>query len=297
MSAWPPGPGWWRGQDGHWYPPPPYQRAPASSEPERPEPGPGKEERSRALREWIQTGQGVATLIVSIIALGGVGAGAAIASGGRASSQSPGPAPSVTAVGASPGASTLAGSPAAVSSAQLAQALLPAQDMGATAIIKVKGTSLSNVIGICGAPLPGGAQAAAFELLQDSQSGQDLSESIVDWGTASEASEMITEDRTAVDQSGSCVYTNSNATTKNQGDFTSTIPSGCADPGEYLGNRVLVTTSSLPSALISGFRSEVQCGSFTLTVQVLGVQRAGVDQDLVDGYLSNAVGRFDATVR
>jgi hypothetical protein len=47
--------------------------------------GPEKGERSRALREWIQTGQGIGTLIVSIIALGGAGAGAVIASGGHAS--------------------------------------------------------------------------------------------------------------------------------------------------------------------------------------------------------------------
>jgi hypothetical protein len=296
MSGPGPGPGWWRGPDGHWYPPRTYPGVPTPGAPKGPEgTGPEKGARSRAFREWIQTGQGIGILIVSIIALGGTGA--AIASGGHSSPHPPGPTPSVIITSPSSGSSPVVTTPATVPPAQLTQALLPAQTLGPTATVNTKGTDLSQITGICGAPLPSGAQVTAFELLQDSQTNQNLTEIIVDWGTAADAGTAITDNRTAVDQSGSCSYTSSNETTKYEGDYSASPPSSCSNPGKYLDTQVFVTSSSLFSpGLISGFNVEVQCGTFTIVIQAEGAPGAGVDQGTADGYLSNAVGRFAATV-
>jgi hypothetical protein len=285
MSGTQPGPGWWRGSDGRWYPPQAHPGVSTPGAPKGPEgTGPEKGARSRAFREWVQTWQGIGTLIVSILALVGVGTGAAIASGGHSS---PNP----------PGSSPVATTPVTVTSAQLMQALLPAQTLGTTATVNTKGTDLSQIIGICGAPLPSGAQVTAFELLQDSQTNQSLLEIIIDWGTAADAGTAIANNRTAVDTSGSCSYTSNNETAKYEGDYSASPPSSCSNPGKYLDTQVFVTSSSLFSpGLISGFNVEVQCDTFTIAIQAEGAPGAGVDQGTADGYLSNAVGRLAATV-
>ena len=289
MSGTQPGPGWWRGSDGRWYPPQAYPGVSTPGAPKGPEgTGPEKGARSRTFREWVQTWQGIGTLIVSILALVGVGTGAAIVSGGP-----PGPSPTVTSTSLKPGPS----STNSVTSAQLTQALLPAQALGTTATINTKGTDLSQIIGICGAPLRSGAQVTAFELLQDSQTNQSLLEIIIDWDADADAGTAIADNRTAVDTSGSCSYTSNNETAKYEGDYSASPPSSCSNPGKYLDTQVFVTSSSLFSpGLISGFNVEVQCGTFTIAIQAEGAPGAGVDQGAADGYLSNAVGRLAATV-
>lgn len=296
MSGTQPGPGWWRGSDGRWYPPQAHPGVSTPGAPKGPEgTGPEKGARSRAFREWVQTWQGIGTLIVSILALVGVGTGAAIASGGHSSPNPPGPSPSVTITSPNPGPSSVTTNP--VTSAQLTQVLLPAQVLGTTAMVNTKSTDLSQIIGICGAPLPSGAQVTAFELLQDSQTNQSLLEIIIDWGAAADAGNAIADNRTAVDTSGSCSYTSNNETAQYEGDYSATPPSSCSNPGKYLDTQVFVTSSSLFSpGLISGFNVEVQCGTFTIAIQAEGKPGAGVDQGTADGYLSNAVGRLAATV-
>ncbi len=296
MSEPQPGPGWWRGSDGHWYPPQAYPGVPTPGPPKGPQgTGPEKGARSRAFREWVQTGQGIGILIVSILTL--AGAGAAIASGGHSSPHSPGQTPNVPITSPNPGSSPVVTNPVTVTPAQLTQALLPAQALGATATVNSQGTDLSQITGICGAPLPSGAQFTAFELLQDSQTSQNLLEIIVDLSTAADAATVIANNRTAVDQSGSCSYTSNNETTKYEGDYSASPPSSCSNPGKYLDTQVFVTSSSLFSpGLISGFNVEVQCGTFTIAIQAVGAPGEGVDQGTADGYLSNAVGRFATTV-
>jgi hypothetical protein len=187
--------------------------------------------------------------------------------------------------------------PVTVTSAQLTQTLLPAQALGTTATVNTQGTDLSQIIGICGAPLPSGAQVTAYELLQDSQTNQSLLEIIIDWGTAADAGTAIANNRIAVDTSGSCSYTSNNETAQYEGDYSASPPSSCSNPGKYLDTQVFVTSSSLFSpGLISGFNVEVQCGTFTIAIQAEGAPGAGVDQGTADGYLSNAVGRLAATV-
>jgi len=300
MSGPQPGPDWWRGSDGHWYPPQAYPGVPTPGPPKGSEgTGPEKGARSRAFREWIQTGQGIAALVVSIITLAGVGvgAGAAIASGRHPSPDSPGRTPIVITTSPDPGPSPVVTTPRTVTPAQLTRALIPAQALGATATVNTKGTDLSQIMGICGAPLPSGAQATAFELLQDSQASQNLLEIIVDWGTDADAGTAIASNRAAVDKSGSCSYTSGNETTQYEGDYSASPPSSCSNPGNYLDTQVFLTSSSLfSSGLTSGFNVEVQCGSFTIAIQAEGAPGAGVDQGTADGYLSNAAGHFAATV-
>jgi hypothetical protein len=276
------GPGWWQGADGHWYPPQSYPppRAPgASGGPAGNEPEKGA--RARAFREWIQTGQGIAALIVSIIALGGAGTGAVIASNHNTPTQSkPAPAVSVTTPSQSP-APTVTNS-TTVTPALLAQALLPAQTLGTTATVNTTGTDLSQVTGICGAPLPNGAQVAAFETVQDSQTSQDLQEIIVDWGTPAEAGTGISDDRAAVDQTGSCNVTRSGTTFEYTGDYAGSSPRECG-AGQFFETQVLI-------GLTIGDQAETQCGSFTIAVLILGGPGAGGTLEEASGYLNTAVG-------
>jgi hypothetical protein len=293
MSGPQPGPDWRLGPDGRWYPPLGHPGVPTPGPPKRPE-SQEKGARSRAFREWIQTGQGIAALIVSIIALVGAGTGAAIAS----SPHSHGSTPNTTTT--TPGSETspvVITTPVTVTSPQLTQALLPATALGPTATVSTQSTDLSQIIGICGAPLTTGARATAFEWLQDSQTNQSLLEIIVNWDTAADAGAAIASNRTAVDKSGSCSYTASNETTEYEGDYSTSPPSSCSDPGNYLDTQVFITSSSLFSpGVTSGFNVEVQCGTFTVAIQADGAPGAGVDQGAADGYLSNAVGRFASTV-
>ena len=210
---------------------------------------------------------------------------------GSAGSSPTSPRPVVTTATASPTGTA----PSPVSPAQLEQILLPAQTLGPTTAVDAKSADLSQIIGICGAPLPAGAQAGVYELLQDSQTNQSLVEIIVDWSTAADASAAIAENRTAVDRSGDCTYTYSGEKTEYEGDYQASPPSSCADPGNYLDTQVFITSSSLFSpGLTSGFNSEAQCGTFTIAVQAEGAPGFGVDQGTNDGYLGNAVGLLAA---
>jgi hypothetical protein len=154
MSGTQPGPGWWRGSDGRWYPPQPHPGVSTPGTLKGPEDThPEKGARSRAFREWVRP---------------------------------TGPSSSITSTSLKPGPSSVTTNPVITTSAQLTQALLPAQALGTTATVNTKSTDLSQIIGICGAPLPSGAQVTAFELLQDSQTNQNLLEIIIDWSTAAD---------------------------------------------------------------------------------------------------------------
>lgn len=289
MSGPQPGSGWWRGPDGHWYPPQAHPQVPTPGVSKDHEvKGAEKGERSRAFRDWIQTGQGIGILIVSILGLGG--AGAAVAANHPAPThsgiQTPGPA--IT--NPNPGPSTRITTPGTVTPARLTQALLPAQTLGTTAVVNTRGTDLSQITGICGGPLPNGAQVAAYEVLHDSQTSQDLEEIIIDWGTAAQAGTGITDDRAAVDQTGSCDAARDGTTYEYTGDYAGSPPQECG-AGQYFDTQVFIGSS-----FTSGEQTETQCSSLTVAVLILGAAGSGGTGQEAHGYLDSAVGMLQRTM-
>jgi hypothetical protein len=297
MSGQQPEPDWWRAQGGQESPSTSYPQAGAPVPPPR-APGdskhggdPEKGSRSRAFREWIQTTTGIISLFVAIAALGGGGAAIAANSG---SGHNPNPAPTVSSTSqtSAPSATQPAGFVGAASSAQLQQALLPAQELGSGATITNSNTNLSQLVGICGEPIPSGAQATAFELLQDSQTGQDLGETIVAWDSADAASNAVSSSRNAIDQTGSCSISSGGVTEELIADNAGSPPPECS------GGQYLAAQASISSTFYSGYRVVTQCGHFTISIAILANAASGVviNQETADGYLNTAAGRLQNTV-
>jgi hypothetical protein len=296
MSWQQPGPGWWRASDGVWYPPPqhPVAGAPSPTAGGDRQPTHGgkkeKEPRSRTFREWIQTTQGVLSLIVSIVALAG-GTAVIIKIGPsptpkppRHRTQTVVRSPSIP----SPSPSTVI-STGPVSSEVLQSALLPADTLGSAAFVAESGTDLSQLGLLCGGP-PQGATATAYETLRDSQTSQFVIEAITEWQNSTAAGQAIMTNRQAVDASGSCSVTYSGITEQFVGDDSGSPPSSCTAPAQYFA-----TQSSVPSDFYFGFDVEVQCGDFTIVVNAQGDPSIGT-QSVVNGYISSAVGQFESAI-
>jgi hypothetical protein len=311
MSGPQPGPGWWLASDGRWYPPPApgyptqpghptHSNYPAQAhEPTKANENKPAEKgaRARAFREWMQTGQGLAALIVSIIALGGAGTGAGIAIAHSNSSSQPGkqikPTPIVTVTTPIPGPS----SPAPINTpvptqAQLTQALLPAQQLSANAVVVSRSTGLSQATGICGAPLPSGAQLLASEVLHDSEYNESLGEAIIYWNGSTPAGAAVTNDRSAVNETGGCSYSSGGTTA------TFTV-SYLGSPAQECGTgQFLAADISAAAASSYGYEDETRCGSYTIEIQIVGgiVAQLSLSQATADGYLNSAVGMLKKTI-
>lgn len=277
-----PGTGWWQGQDGQWHPPQSY---PKSAKTKVESKSDDKEPRAKSIREWIQTTQGVLTLLVSIAALGSGGAAIAVNSGsGHAStvssqnSGSPMSTPS-TPVNSGP-----------VSTGQLTQALLPATALGPATSETGSGTDLSTQEGLCGEPLASGAQATAYESMQNTEDEQNLSETIIRWDSASDASNAIVGARNAIDQVGSCPISG-NGTTMNVIAISGGLsPSACSS-GQY----VAVQGSSAQATSYIGYRVATSCGAYTVAIGIVGLTGV-ITQETADGYLTSAVAKLQGTI-
>jgi len=255
-----------------------------------------KKSRAGVFGEWVQTTQGIVTLIGSIIALIAGGTSAVIiikVTGPEGQSHNP---PSIihqtTPDISTPPSSPLNSPPAPnnfysgpASSAQLAQALLPANTLAAASSVAGSGTSLSGITGICGGALPKGAQATAYETLQDSQSGQFLWEAITYWDNAADAGTAVIESGNAIGSTG-CSYSSNGVTEEFFSDNGGSPPQECGS-GQYLE-----TPMSVWSSFYFGAEVFAQCGSFTVAVQILGGVGSTVTQSTADGYLNNAVGNL-----
>jgi hypothetical protein len=307
-----PGPGWWLATDGQWYPPPPpgYPAQPGHStwptqpmQPNHPaqthesakanESKPGeKGERARAFREWVQTGQGFAALIVSIIALGGAGTGAGIAIAHAGSSSLSTSAPPVSITTPDTGTSLAPFNTVVPTQAQLTQALLPAQQLTPNATVVSRSTELSQATGICGAPLPSGAQLLASETLHDSQYNESLGETIIYWDTSTPAGTAISNDRSTAEVTGGCNYSSGGVTATFTDNYTGSPPQECGN-GQYLATDVADETANS-----YGYEAEAQCGSFTIEIQVIGgiVAQMSLSQATANGYLNSAVGMLQKTL-
>ena len=174
--------------------------------------------------------------------------------------------------------------------AQLTQALLPVQALGTAAAVRSSGTNLSDVVALCGVPLPSGAQLTAYETLQDGQIGQYLEEIIVEWDNPGDAATLISNAHAALDHTGSCSYGPGGQKTEFTGDYQGSAPQEC-DNGGYVATRV-----SIQSPLLSGFSASAQCGSYTISVLILGGAGTNATQQAADSYLNSAVERLRLTL-
>jgi hypothetical protein len=258
---------------------------------------PEKKSRAKALGDWIQTTQGLVTLIASIIALLGGGAGAAVAitrSPSHAAQSGRAPTTSVTDSGSSP--ASPAPAPTATDAftgpatqAQLTNALLPTSALGSAANVRMSGTNLSDIAGDCGGAL-NGDKATAYEELQDAQTDQYLTETITYWDDSADAGAAISGTRSAIDQSGNCSYSANGITQQFTGDDAGSAPQQCT------GGQYLATQASIQADFLYGYQNSAQCGFFTVVVQEISGGISAVTQSTVDGYLSNAVATLQRTL-
>jgi hypothetical protein len=141
---------------------------------------------------------------------------------------------------------------------------------------------------ICGSPTPG-VVAVAGEVLVDSDSRIELVELIDEWPTPADAGQSISADAAGLD----CRYSNQGVTSKYYGGHQFNAPSSCFEPGQTL--EANLTRTYKDSSYAIGYFLEVQCGSFTVTLDVLpGIY---VSEDTAMGYFTNAVDVFAAKVR
>jgi hypothetical protein len=175
----------------------------------------------------------------------------------------------------------------------LKQALLPAQVLSSVAIVSSKGTDLSQISELCGAPV-NGATATAYEDINDNQNGQFLVETLTAWDSTADASQSIVDARQAVDRSGNCSVTTSGVTQQFTGDYAGSPPSACVNAGQYLASMASASSSSSFS-LFQGYIVAVQCGLITITVKV--ESNTFITQDTADGYLSSAAGQLASTIK
>jgi hypothetical protein len=259
---------------------------------------PEKESGLVSFREWLSTTAGTISAICAVITLVG---GAIVAA--KALTPSPKPSlkhssnttvtvPSQT----SPSSPNpiVSNPPSPLSSSVLQNALLPTGTVGSAAIVRSSGTDLSQIGGICGGPLTSDT-ATAYETIADQQSGTYLSETLISWTSAADADKAITEDRQAVDQSGSCSTSSGGATAQFTGDDAGSPPSSCVSPGQYLATQVKITSPS-STLLYFGFVTEARCGTTTITIEVISDLPGAITQQTADGYLSDAVGELESIV-
>lgn len=264
------------------------QSAPPSSGPSQPHKG--KPEKKSFL-DWISTTAGVVSAICAIITLA-VGTVVVVKVLGPSPKPSPNQPSSPNSSFPDPSRSPTLQNPPA----NLTSALLPSSTLSSAAYVVSKGTDLSKIKEVCGAPVYG-ATATAYEQMVDHQSGTALEEALVTWGSASDAGQAITSNRQAVDQSGSCSFTASGSTATYTGDYQGSPPSSCVSPGQYFATAVSISFSSsaLPELPESGYVVEAQCGATTIWIRIYGGFANSLTQQTADGYLSSAIDNLDST--
>jgi len=244
-----------------------------------------KESKLRAFRDWTQTTTGVISVVISIIvALSGTGAAVVINS-----RSSPGPSTSSPSPSGPP--SSIAPTPAptaSVSQTLLNQALLTPQTLGSATVVINTNTDLSQVIEICGGAPPDGAQLTSGQAFQNSLNGVLFSEGITYYQSAKEAAQVMTDDISAVGQTG-CSYSNNGNTEQYGGAASISLPQGCT------GGPSLETTTSI--GIYSGYHVQVACGNFAIGLNYMtSVPEIG-SQGTTNGYLNNLVGRLMKALR
>lgn len=242
-----------------------------------------------AFREWISTTAGVTSAVVALVGLlvGGTAAGVKIFT------PSPTPSPSITPTPTPTLSNSPTPSPTNLPPVNLQKALLSSGALGSAATVQSAGTDLSQIGEICGAPVSGDTNTA-FETIQDQQTGTILTEALVSWRSASDAGQAVTNNRQAVDQSGSCSFTSSGVTAVYTGDNAGSPPSSCVSPGQYFATQVNVSSPSFTFPYF-GFTVEAQCGATTIFIRVYSDQPGAITQQTADGYLSSAIGKLDST--
>ena len=162
------------------------------------------------------------------------------------------------------------------------------QTLGPDTVIKDPTYGISQLSAICGATPSGGAQSGAGEALVNTPNGEILVENIVDWASAKDAAQAITNDINDLGQNG-CSYSGSGSTEQYSTDITGSPPQGC---GQYLS-----TQSSVNSFTYNGNRVEAQCRTFTIEIDYLTSVPEPDSLSSANGYLNNALGRLMSTVR
>jgi hypothetical protein len=189
MAGQQPGPEGWQAPDGRRYPPSPHSQADASGSPVGASGGSQRENPEKASRsrfgEWVQTTQGIVSIIAGVVALIGGGTGVAIAAHHNSSPPSPNPTPSISITTSNPGPTSSSTTPSttgvftkSATSVQLTQALLPVQALGTGATVRSSGTNLSGVVALCGDPLPSGAQSPHMRRYRMARPGNTLKSSL-----------------------------------------------------------------------------------------------------------------------
>jgi hypothetical protein len=250
---------------------------------------PGKEkndhepEKKHPYRFYWLTG-GLATILAAIIAVVVVhpSPGASNAAGPATSS------PTLSALGQSSPAPS--GSSPSASGSQLEQALLPTDTLGPGGSITAAGTDLSKIGLICGGPLPG-ATATAYETIVDNQSGQILTETLTAWDNAAAARDAGMMNHQALDQNGSCSFSNSGATITYSGDYSGSPPSSCTG-GQYLATGAALSSPSLVSSY-SGYLVGALCGTVSVVVSIES-DLPVISQRTADGYLNTAAENLES---
>jgi hypothetical protein len=266
-----------------WQGPSPSTERPRQPGQEKPEKKSGS-----AFREWISTTAGVTSAIVALVGLlvGGTAAGVKIFT------PSPAPSPSITPTPTPTFSNSPTPSPTNLPHVNLQNALLFSGALGPAATVQSSGTDLSQIGEICGAPVSGDTNTA-YETIQDQQSGTFLTEALVEWRSASDAGQGVTNNRQAVDQSGSCSLASSGVTAVYAGDDPGSPPSSCVSPGQYFATQVNVSS---PSSVLSyfGYTVDVRCGTTTIFIRVFSDLPGAITQQTTDGYLSSAIGKLDS---
>lgn len=249
-----------------------------------------KKPEKKSFLDWIATTAGVISAICAVItlAVGTVVVVKVFDPSQKSSSNTP----------TSPNTSSPATShppPLQKTPVNLTGALLPSGTLSSAAYIASKGTDLSKIKEVCGAPVYG-TTATAYEQIVDHQAGTALEEALVTWGSASEAAQAITSNRQAVDQSGACSFSASGSTTTYTGDYQGSPPSSCVSPGQYFATAVSISFSSsaIPALPESGYVVEAQCGATTIWIRVYGGFDNSITQQTADGYLSSAIDNLDS---
>ena len=270
---------------------------------------PEKRSRASALGEWIQTTQGLVTLIASILALVGGGASAAVLAtgagpGNTSSNHTPIVAVSTpstfstsTSASSGPTSGTISVFDGTTSTVQLMHALLlPQQALGSAASVDSSG----DTIIMCGTILPSGAQAVAYETIRNSSTGQYLTESIIHWASVAGASAVVTEFRNQIDNINGCSISSNGITYQFDGNYNfvdGSPPPQCVN-GKYDGTTLTTQPSVMSSGLAYSWGAEsiVQCGSFTVAVKIIS-DSVGTSQHSSDGYLNLAVNNLEKALR
>jgi hypothetical protein len=152
-------------------------------------------------------------------------------------------------------------------------------------------TRVSGIGGACGQDLTSGAQAAAVE--EDNLSIGVFIEQIVYWRTAAEAAGYVSADRHAVLRTN-CVTTYNGQTDRMSGSYPGNPPASCVAPASYFATR-LVTNIGYGST--SSFYIDVQCGSFTLSIETIPNPDSSVTLYTTLGYFVPAVAVLNSVTR